>query len=38
MNIKGTIVFTIVAALCVGAASVVYWRWQEFAPAAGWVH
>lgn len=38
MNLKGTIVFTVVTAVCVGAASVIYLRWQEFAPMAGWVH
>ncbi len=38
MNIKGTIAFALVAALCVGAASVIYLRWQEFAPMASWVH
>ena len=38
VNLKGTIVFTVVTAVCVGAASVIYLRWQEFAPMAGWVH
>lgn len=38
MNLKGTIVFTVVTAVCVGAASVIYLRWQEFSPMAGWVH
>jgi len=38
MNVKGTLAFAAVAALCVGAASVVYMKWQDFAPVAGWMH
>jgi len=38
MTIKGAVSVALVIALCTGAASVIYLRWQEFAPMAGWVN